>query len=135
MIQTFFFGPLTDSSKFALEGLSDALRLELHQFGVRVVLVEPGLIRTNFLANASLSMQQAQANSIYGSMMARVNSEWREGYRDGSTAETVAQTIEQAIVETNPKARYFCGHRSESLIASRLLPTWIWDALIRRQMT
>ena len=123
------------ASKFALEGLSDALRLELHQFGVRVVLVEPGLIRTNFLAKATQSIQQAQCDSVYGPMMARVNSEWHEGYGSGSSAEIVAKTIEQAIIEINPKARYFCGHRSESLVAKRFLPTWIWDLLIRRQMT
>ena len=60
------------ASKHALEGISDALRLEMHRFGVQVVLVEPGLIRTGFESVADASMQKHCSDPIWGSMMRNV---------------------------------------------------------------
>lgn len=123
------------ASKHALEALSDALRLELHAFGLRVVLVEPGLIATNFAAVADPSIQQAQNAPIYGPMMARVRTGWNQQFEGASPPLVVARTIEQALTVREPRARYLCGHRSGSVIAQRLLPTPLWDRLLRSQMT
>ena len=123
------------ASKHALEAISDALRLELHSFGLQVVVIEPGLIATEFAAVADPSIQQAQSCPIYGSMMRQVRAGWTSVYRAASAPLLVARTIETALTARRPRARYLVGHQSASVVASRLLPTRLWDRLVRSQMT
>jgi len=123
------------ASKHALEALSDALRLELHRFGMQVVLIEPGLIATDFAAVADPSIQQAQSCTIYGGMMRKVRTGWDNVYRGASSPEVVARAIETALTAARPKPRYLCGHQSVSVIANRLMPTGLWDRFVRAQMT
>ena len=123
------------ASKHALEALSDALRLELHRYGVQVVLIEPGLIATDFAAVAQPSIEQAQACSVYGAMMGKVRAGWDNVYRGASSPEVVARAIATALTDPRPRARYLCGHQSVSVIANRLMPTRIWDSFVRAQMT
>ena len=123
------------ASKFALEGLSDALRLELLQFGIRVVVVQPGVIRTAFTEVTAPSMERQQGSEVYGPMMRRVAAAWERVYSRGSDPELVAHTIGRALEAKRPRSRYACGHLAPvSLLAHRLLPTPIWDALLRREM-
>jgi len=122
------------ASKFALEALSDALRLELKSFGLQVVIVEPGLIATNFGAIAFPSMEKALECNIYGKMMRNVRAGWERVYQGASSPLLVAQTIENALTKTKPAPRYRCGHQAISVLASELLPTSIWDRLISAQM-
>jgi short-subunit dehydrogenase len=122
------------ASKFALEALSDALRLELKSFGLQVVIVEPGLIATNFGEIAFPSMQKALECNIYGKMMRNVRAGWERVYQGASSPLLVAQTIENALTKTKPAPRYRCGHQAISVLASELLPTSIWDRLISAQM-
>ena len=122
------------ASKFALEALSDALRLELKSFGLQVVVVEPGLIATNFGAVAFPSMQKALECNIYGQMMRNVGAGWEKVYQGASSPIVVAQTIENALTKPKPAARYRCGHQSISVLASELLPTRVWDRFISAQM-
>jgi len=123
------------ASKHALEAISDALRLELHQFGLQVVLIEPGLIATDFAAVAEPSIQQAQTCPIYGRMMHRVRAGWQGVYRGASSPLLVAAAIETALTVARPRARYLVGHQSVSVIANHWLPTRLWDRVVRSQMT
>ena len=122
------------ASKHALEGLSDALRLELHAFGVQVVLVEPGLIRTGFEAASAVSMDQGAGDPVWGPMMRKVASSWAEGFRRGSDPEVVARTIAMALEASDPQPRYRCGSESEAVLVQRFMPTRLWDALVRQRM-
>ena len=123
------------ASKFAVEALSDALRLELHQFGIKVVIIEPGLIATHFETVAGQSMADAQRDPAWAPMMKKVEENWQKGFERASPADVVAETIQKALNARTPKARYRCGHRAESVVIQRLLPTNLWDAILRIQMT
>ena len=123
------------ASKFALEALSDALRLELHQFGINVVVIEPGLIATRFETLTRKSMAEAQKDPAWAPMMRKVEENWQEGFKRASPADVVAASIQKAMDARTPKARYLCGHRAESAVIQRLLPTNLWDGIVRWQMT
>ena len=123
------------ASKHALEAISDGLRLELHRFGLQVVLIEPGLIATDFAAVAGPSIQKAQSCGIYGGMMRNVRAGWDKVYRGASSPDVVAGVIETALTVRRPRARYRCGHQSVSVLANRLMPTALWDWFVRSQMT
>lgn len=122
------------ASKFAVEAISDALRMELQSFGVKVVLIEPGLIRTGFEAVSRSSFETGGDDPVWGSMMRSVARAWAEGFRQGSDPEVVAACIERALTVSDPEPRYRCGSSSESALIQRFIPTRLWDAIIRRQM-
>jgi len=122
------------ASKHALEGISDALRLELHQFGLQVVLVEPGLIRTGFEAVTAKAMTSEGRDLTWGSMMRQVAAGWAEGYRRGSEPAVVARTIVTALEASDPSPRYRCGRESEAVLVQKLMPTQLWDSLVRQRM-
>lgn len=123
------------ASKHALEGISDALRLELSGFGVDVVVVEPGLIRTGFDQVTAAAMAEEVRRPVWGPMMRAVAGAWETGFRQGSDPDVVARTIVRALTVRRPRPRYRCGRDSEALLAHALLPTELWDAVVRWRMT
>lgn len=122
------------ASKFAVEALSDALRMELQSFGVKVVVIEPGLIRTGFEAVSKPSLEAGGDDPVWGSMMRNVARAWAEGFRQGSDPDVVAACIERALTEADPSPRYRCGSSSESALIQHFIPTRLWDAMVRRRM-
>ena len=99
------------ATKFALEALSDALRLELAPFGVQVILIEPGAIQTNFDDTAQAHAQQIISNpaSPYRSLY-RKNDEFAKSMHQSEQGpEVVSKVIQQAIEAPKPKARYLAG--------------------------
>jgi NAD(P)-dependent dehydrogenase (short-subunit alcohol dehydrogenase family) len=132
---TFPGGGFYHASKYAVEALSDALRFEVRGFGVEVVVVEPGLIRTGFARAAVGSM--GEERGPYASFDAGVARTTRENYERGPLAalgggpEAVAETIERAISAARPRARYTVTPSARVLISGRrLLPDRAWDGLL-----
>ena len=135
---TFPGGGYYHATKYAVEALSDALRFEVAGFGVRVVIVEPGLIRTKFAEAATGSMEgSGPTDGPYAGFDAGVERAVRDNYERGpflklgGGPETVAATIERAIAVERPRARYAVTPSAHLFIGlRRLLPDRAWDALV-----
>jgi NAD(P)-dependent dehydrogenase (short-subunit alcohol dehydrogenase family) len=111
------------STKFALEGLSESMSYELEPFGIRVVIIEPGFIRTN-IVNLSTSAEKAlDSKSPYFSLMQKVKNHFKsmmENASSSSPPEEVAKVILQAITSENPQLRYTVGNDAATLIQARM---------------
>lgn len=105
------------SSKFALEGLSESLAYELAPFGVRVVIVEPGVIKTNFFD--SMRTCEAPAGSPYAEMTAKMVSNVRMMVELGTEAGEVADAIVRAAGSDKPLPRYVVGNDAVMFLEAR----------------
>jgi NAD(P)-dependent dehydrogenase (short-subunit alcohol dehydrogenase family) len=122
------------ASKFALEALSDALRVELRRAGIPVILVEPGLIRTPFVdkgmddADRWLAALPESGRAYYGPAVERTRAQIAR--LPASEPERVARVIERALTAARPRARYTAGRDALLLVSlRRLLPDRALDAL------
>jgi NAD(P)-dependent dehydrogenase (short-subunit alcohol dehydrogenase family) len=137
---TFPGGGAYHGTKYAVEALSDALRFEVRGFGVDVVVIEPGLIKTSFGETAAGSIDApAAADDPYAEFNAAVGTATAEVYegplaRLGGGPETVARAIERAISSRRPKTRYKVTPSARlALTQRRLLTDRAWDAFMRTQ--
>jgi NAD(P)-dependent dehydrogenase (short-subunit alcohol dehydrogenase family) len=137
---TFPGGGAYHGTKHAVEALSDALRFEVRGFGIDVVVIEPGLIKTRFGETAAGSIDAGDADdNPYAEFNAAVGTATAEVYdgplaRLGGGPETVARAIERAISSRRPKTRYKVTPSARLALAQRrLLPDRAWDALMRSQ--
>ena len=110
---------LYNSSKYALEAMSDALRMETHPFGVRVILIEPGATRTNFNAAATTSAQHiiANTNSPYYRFLQPFLRFIAQSEALSSSPETVAKVILHALTTNRPHARYVATPDARVMLA------------------
>ncbi len=134
---TFPGGGWYHASKHAVEALSDALRFELAGFGIDVVVIQPGLIRTRF-AEAAVGSIEVGAGP-YARFDAAVGAATAGAYdgafarRLGGAPETVAKAIERAVTAKRPRTRYRVTPSARLFITlRRLLPDRGWDALVGR---
>ena len=95
------------ASKFAIEGYSEALSMELYPFGVKVCVVEPGDFRTNFTANRAVS--EATLNSEYGSCFKRTMAIIEKEEKGGSKPEKLAKAVCRLVERKNPPFRTKVG--------------------------
>jgi short-subunit dehydrogenase len=129
------------ATKHALEAISDALRFELRGFGIDVILLEPGLIRTEFGETATGSMTgiASSEEDPYARFNATVGAVTKGAYDGpmrllGAGPERVAKVIERAISRRNPPPRITITPSAKLTIAMRrLMPDRLWDATMRRQ--
>lgn len=133
-----YLGPY-NSSKFALEGLSDSLRRELRSFGIRVSLVEPGSIDTEIWrkgeaeADAAIAALSPRGRELYGRQLAGVRRTAQRTARHAIPAQKVADAVEHALTASRPRARYVVGTDARVQLALQaLLPTHLLDRVIAR---
>src|SRR5215218_2894830 len=126
------------ASKHAVEALSDALRFEVASFGVRVAVIEPGLIRTSFAQAAVGSMDASGGEHPYAGFDEGVARATAENYDRGPISrlagepEAVAEAIERAISARSPRSRYAVTPSAHLFMGlRRLLPDGAWDATLR----
>jgi short-subunit dehydrogenase len=147
-------GAFYHASKYAVEALSDALRMEVAQFGIDVILIEPGPVNTpwNDVAAASLSTAVPGADNVgldvvggggaddpYAAYKAAVAASFVTAHngplaRLGSTADDIAAVITRAATAGRPRSRYLINPVAKSVVTmNRLLPARAYDAVLRRQ--
>ena len=109
------------STKFALEGLSESIAFELEPFGIRVVIIEPGVIRTNILNSSSSAKKALDPKSPYFSLSQNLNDNFKSMMESESSSspEEVAKVILQAVTSKNPRLRYSVGDDAANLIHAR----------------
>jgi NAD(P)-dependent dehydrogenase (short-subunit alcohol dehydrogenase family) len=136
---TFPGGGVYHATKYAVEAMSDALRFEVAGFGVDVVVVQPGLIRTEFAATVEAGVPQ-DGEGPYAHFNATVAKATKEAYERGPLArlggepEAVAKVVEQAITSRSPKIRYRVTPSAHVLIRQRRLMTdGLWDRMLATQ--
>jgi NAD(P)-dependent dehydrogenase (short-subunit alcohol dehydrogenase family) len=124
------------ASKYALEAYSDALRLETAQFGIKVVLVEPGPIRTEWDNTALVNLEKYSGSGVYGPLVRRVTEKFRAGYRSEAPGpEVVAKVILKALDARRPAARYSVPAKAAMIIFLKwLLPDALLDWGIRKAL-
>jgi len=110
--------PAYISSKFALEGLSESLRLEMSPFGVDVIIIEPGVIKTNFLNPVKLA-KKSESDTAYRDITARVVSGVKMMAEMGTPAKEVADTIVKAINDDKPLPRYIVGNDASMFLEAK----------------
>jgi NAD(P)-dependent dehydrogenase (short-subunit alcohol dehydrogenase family) len=130
----FPLGAAYHGSKFALEAVSDVLRVEVGPFGIDVVVIEPGIVDTGYAGTASSGLHDA-AEGPYGdlarSFLAAMASSY--GGRQATTPEHVAKVVVRAATARRPRTRYPVTINARLLMAGRaVLPDRIWDAVLRR---
>lgn len=131
------------ATKMALDAISDALRFEVRGFGVDVVIIQPGLIRTEFSNAATTAMGEATTDGDagpYAEFNARLAKATKDTYEKGPLSklggppEAVAKVIEKAITAKRPKARYLVTPSAHMLVNQRrVMPDRAWDAMLRTQ--
>ena len=110
--------PAYISSKFALEGLSESLRLEMAPFGVNVVIIEPGVIKTNFL-NPMKMAKRSESDTVYRDITVKVTSGVKMMAEMGTHPKEVADTIVKAIRNEKPLPRYIVGNDASMFLEAR----------------
>ncbi|HEY6537098.1 MAG TPA: SDR family oxidoreductase [Candidatus Nitrosocosmicus sp.] len=116
----FPFSSAYASTKFALEGLSEALQYEVEQFGIKIILIEPGIIKTNFLENAKKAKKSLSTSSPYYDLLQKRINKVKTMFENGTSPDEVAKVILNAISSNNePDLRYVVGNDANSLLEKR----------------
>jgi short-subunit dehydrogenase len=133
-------GGVYHASKYALEALSDALRFEVRGFGVDVVLVEPGLVRTRFGETVVEGLPGSEDGSPYAEFNAALTKQVQNAYSGvigrlvAAGPDRVAKAIEKAISADRPRARYVVTPTARLMIElHRVLPGRAFDLIMRTQ--
>jgi NAD(P)-dependent dehydrogenase (short-subunit alcohol dehydrogenase family) len=121
------------ASKYAVEAMSDALRVEVAPFGVDVVLVEPGLVRSGFESVASGTLA-GTAGGNYERLRRRADTVMRRSYRSRTAIDpgTAAAAIHRVVETHRPRARYLITPAARALVHTRQLTgDRLWDLIMR----
>jgi NAD(P)-dependent dehydrogenase (short-subunit alcohol dehydrogenase family) len=133
------------SSKFALEGLWESMRYELEPFGIDVILIEPGVVKTNFFENADIVINNNNTTSNQPSLYSHFSKKIFEGFEpmlnssSSSVSSDVAEMIYQAIESSNHEIRYLVGKDAVSIIKTRQnlsdkeFENWIKESIFQQK--
>lgn len=116
---SFPLGTLYHGSKFAVEGMSEALSFELEAIGIKVKMVEPGMIKTNFEETVNKNMNVDPDQTEYGPFLQKVVVGMQKAGSQNSEPIVVAEKIFEAATDEKTQLRYIAGADAEQIIAAR----------------
>ena len=123
------------ASKFALEALSDSMRNEVRGFGIDVILVEPGAIKSEWGGIAFDSLIKVSGNTAYKDLAAKTHKAFTQLSNNNPEPITIAKLIKKGIEAKNPKTRYVGGGMASMvLLSGKVLPDKLMDKVIMSQL-
>lgn len=130
----FYMGGWYNVTKYSVEAFSDALRMEVKPFGIDVVMIEPGAIKTDWGVIAARHLKESSAGTAYeetGTQWAN-SMDWFYNTNLLSKPTVVAKAISRAVNSRHPRARYCIGRFSiVGRVSHALIPARWWDAIMR----
>jgi len=130
---TTLFGAWYHATKYALEGFSDCLRMEVSQYGIDVVLIEPGGIQTDWGFIAADHLLETSKGGAYEALAAKTAKGMKKQYSSNmlSKPELIAKMIAKAVQKKRPKTRYLIGFGAKPIVFLKMiLPDRIYDKLM-----
>ena len=129
------FGGWYHASKFAIEGLSDSLRNEVKQFGIDVIVIEPGGIKSEWGGIALDSLIKTSGNTAYKALADKFSNAFKQTDNKNPEPIIIAELIKKAIEAKKPKARYSAGYMAApALFIARFFPDGLKDKVIMSQV-
>jgi short-subunit dehydrogenase len=129
------FGGWYHASKFALEGLSDSLRNEIKPFGIDVIVIEPGGIKSEWGGIAFNSLKKVSGNTAYKEAVNKFAEAFKGTEAKNSEPIVIARLIQKAIEAKSPKTRYSAGYMAKpSLFMRKILSDKIFDTMMMSQV-
>lgn len=128
------YGAWYHASKFAVEGFSDSLRMEVHRFGIKVIVIEPGFVKTEWGVIAAEHLKHSAENGEYAQSAVKYAMRMNDIYKNGrlTSPEKIAKTIVHSIEADRPRARYVVGFMAKpAIVMKRLLPDKLLDYIMR----
>ncbi|RYD95832.1 MAG: SDR family NAD(P)-dependent oxidoreductase, partial [Sphingobacteriales bacterium] len=123
------------ASKFAVEGLSDSLRLEAKPFGIDVIVIEPGGVKTEWGGIAFDSAEKTSGHTAYADLTRKAKSVFAKTEKNNVAPIVIATLIRNAIAASSPKPRYAKGYMAGMILwAKRWLSDTTFDRMIMSQM-
>jgi len=107
------------STKFAIEGFSESLMYELFPFGIRVIIIEPGVIKTNFFNNCIVSDKSSKKGSLYSNSLKKIQNNIELMQEHATPPVEVAKVILQALKTDEPKQRYVVGNDAVMILEAK----------------
>jgi NAD(P)-dependent dehydrogenase (short-subunit alcohol dehydrogenase family) len=127
------------ATKFALEGLSESMRYELKEWGINIVIIEPGAIRTKVFENVKTGDIRSRSESPYADVIERASKGFGKMMDNSSSPKLVAETILNAITSKEPEIRYLVGEDAEYIMKIRKNSTdkefenWMHESILKEK--
>lgn len=129
------FGGWYHATKFAVEGFSDCLRMEVEPFGIDVIIVEPGGIKTDWGIIAAENLKNSSIGSAYENTALETSNHMKNLYSGDklTNSNVIAKTIGKAITANKPKTRYLVGYGAKpAVFLRRILSDRMFDKIIKK---